>query len=142
MGALRHILGKKPLPPTVLPRRTSIPATEAGKGKRGTGSGWGISANEADDFVYRGMVTVVSSSNVHAMQYLLDDKVLIIQYLTPEKQPGPHYQYNNVTEQEAITFINAGSKGGTCWDLLRVRGSKTAHKKPFSPVGGFRAIPI
>ena len=122
--------GKKPLPPK------RLPPGQAGKGKQGTGSPWGLSAGDVEAFLFRRKVLTVSSSNVASAQFIAGQNKLIVQYLDDGK-PGQHYKYDGVTEQEALSFANAGSKGVWTWTVLRVRGSKTAHRKPFSLVGGF-----
>lgn len=118
--------GRKPAP-------KKLPAGQAGKGKAGTGSQWSISSNDVEVFLYRRKVLEVSSSNVESAQFLAGEDKLIVKYL----EDG-YYEYDGVTEQEALSFANAGSKGIWCWTVLRVRGSKTAHRKVFRKVAGFR----
>lgn len=69
----------------------------------------------------------VHSSNVAMMQWFKDTNQLMVEY-----HGGGTYLYDNVSETEAIAFLQAWSKGGAVWDYLRVRGSRTAHKKPYS----------
>ena len=107
----------------------------AGQGKAGTGSAWGISANDVDAFLFQGKVLEASSSNWLAYQYLINEKELIVQY----KGDG-HFAYSHVSEQEALSLVNAPSKGEWGWNNLRVRGSKTSHRKPFRQVTGFRKV--
>lgn len=121
-------------PPKKAPPK--LPAGQAGKGKMGTGSQWGLSNDDVEAFLFRRKVLPVSSSNVAATQFIAGQNKMIVQYLDDGK-PGQHYRYDGVTEQEALSFANAGSKGVWTWTVLRVRGSKTAHRKPFSLVGGF-----
>lgn len=112
-----------------------VAPSEAGKGKQGTGSQWGLSADEVNDFLFRGKVLSVSSSNLEAAQFLAGENKLIVKYLG-----DGHYEYDGVTEGEALAFANAPSKGVFVWDHLRVRGSKTAHRKAFKSVSGFRTV--
>lgn len=68
----------------------------------------------------------VHSSNLAAAQYHKEDQKLMIEFLS-----GSAYLYSGVTEQEAIEFAQAQSKGNFVWTSLRRRGSKTGHKKPY-----------
>mgnify|MGYP001615593602 FL=1 len=85
-----------------------------------------ISEDYASDFVYEGAVLFVHSTNVSASQYWINDKKMMVEY-----KNGSAYLYYNVSEQEAISFVRAMSKGGWGWTHLRVRGSKTRHRKPY-----------
>ena len=110
-----------------------LPAGQAGKGKMGTGSQWGLSNDDVEAFLFRRKVLPVSSSNVAAAQFIAGQNKMIIAY-----HDDGYYEYDGVTEQEAVEFANAPSKGIWCWNVLRVRGSKTAHRKPFKSVSGFK----
>ena len=77
-------------------------------------------------FVYDQQPLFVHSSNVAMLQYFGDSQKLMVEFLN-----GSSYLYDNVTENEAIQFYAAHSKGGAVWSLLRVRGSRTLHKKPY-----------
>jgi len=120
---IRDIVRRKPTPPTILP------------GNRGYAIGLGATADEVNrravgsdeikDFVYNGEILIVHSSNVSSAVYSLADKKLIIEY-----HSGDVWSYGNINEQEAIGFAQAQSKGGFIWQHIRVRGSKTQHKKP------------
>ena len=90
-----------------------------------------IESDEATAFVYDNELIFVHSSNVATLQYFLEDKKLIVGYLN-----GSSYVYSGVTEEEAIRFVKAFSKGAEVWDTLRVRGSRTAHKKPYMKLRG------
>ena len=116
-----------------LPSRR-VPANQAGQGKRGTGAR-GVSANEVEAFLHDGRVLPVSSSNWEACQYIAEEKLLIVKY----KDSPDQFGYEGVTEQEALSLANASSMGAWGWSVLRVRGSKTAHKKSFRKMAGFRA---
>jgi len=65
-----------------------------------------------------------SSSNIASASYDSVNKVLIIGF-----SGGGRYAYYNVTRHEATGFAHAPSKGKWFWTYIRVRGSKTAHKK-------------
>lgn len=84
-----------------------------------------VPADEAEDFIYGGQILHVNSSNLTAAQYHPETQQMMIEY-----HDGA-YLYSNVTPQEALQFVQAQSKGGFIWSVFRVRGSKTAHKKPF-----------
>lgn len=72
-----------------------------------------------------------NSSNVQEIWYDLPSQSMYIKY-----QNGGTYRYWTVTEGEARLFFIAASKGETVWDVFRVRGSKTAHKKSYAKVAG------
>lgn len=90
---------------------------------------------EAGNFVYNGAILYVHSSNVQAAQYEIETRRLIVSFLPKGKSPGGVYQYRDVTEDEAIGFANAHSKGSWVWDNLRVRGSKVDSKKDYNKIG-------
>lgn len=85
-----------------------------------------VPASFVEQFVYEGWTFYVHSTNVDYAQYDIDKQELTIGY----KGDGA-YVYSNVSEEEAISFATAFSKGSWAWDRLRVRGSKTAHRKPY-----------
>jgi hypothetical protein len=86
--------------------------------------------SEAANFVYNGEILFCHSSNVQAAQYDIDRRELIVSYLPSGKKPGAIWAYDDVSEDEAISFVNAHSKGSWTWDNLRVRGTVHQHKKP------------
>ncbi len=100
------------------------------EGDYGTPMGGGtpggvMSSDHLEGFVYNGDLIHVSSSNVTAVQYHIAVKMIMIQY-----KDGASWMYGNFSEQEAIAFAQAKSKMSFVWDNIKVRGSKTAHKKP------------
>lgn len=93
-----------------------------------------------EDFVYHQQPLFVHSSNVVMCQFWLDEQKMLVEYGV--KGPKRSYLYSNVSEAEATGFAQADSKGAWCWTHLRVRGSKTAHRKPYVEVGvGWRPAP-
>ena len=88
-----------------------------------------LSVEEVDDFVNGGQPLFVHSSNVVSAQYYPIERKMLIQF------KDGRYMYSNVSEQEALNFAQAQSKGAFVWDTFRVRGSKTAHRKPYAKVG-------
>lgn len=120
------------------PKKPEIPSTG---GHRGIATGKGtaptkiptnratIPSSEVSDFVEGGQPLFVNSSNVAMAQFYPEENKMMIEYLS-----GGAYLYDNVTRGEAISFAQAQSKGIWVWDFLRVRGSKIAHKKPFSKI--------
>jgi hypothetical protein len=88
-----------------------------------------LTGNEVEDFVFGGVAILVHSSNVSQLQYDYKKNVLTVAF-----KNGSVYEYDNVTPPEAVRFIQATSKGGSVWDLLRVRGSRTGHQKPFRKI--------
>ena len=139
MGILSNLLGKlrgRPKAPKVKP--------SVGEGHRGIAAGslkepdisaeniekWKILPGETGNgFVYQAEPFFVHSSNVSMLQFWIDEKKLMVEF-----HGGKAYIYDNVSEQEAIGFWQAFSKGGEVWNTLRVRGSRTAHRKPFRRV--------
>lgn len=118
-----YLLGKQP----TQRRRNPLAA-----GMRGTGAG-AITEDEATGFVYDGDIFFVASSNVVTAQYFLDEKKMTVEYLRRGK-PNAVYIYGNVTEQDAISFVQAGSKGKFIWDFFRVRGTVYGHRKPYQKI--------
>lgn len=88
-----------------------------------------LQPSETEEFVYKERILYVHSSNVNSAQYFIDQQKLILTF-----HNGGIYEYGSVSEQEAINFAQALSKGRWSWDNLRVRGSRTAHKKPYRRV--------
>lgn len=85
-----------------------------------------LSPDMAGGFVYDAEPLFVHSTNVAMCQYYLESRQMMVEFLN-----GSAYLYDNVSEQEAIDFAKFPSKGAWVWTNLRVRGSKTAHRKPF-----------
>jgi len=137
-GALGGAFGRgRQRPATQLPRRQrvlghrGIAARDLRPGKQDLSAEnvarWQLlSGDEVERFVYDQAPLVVHSSNVRLVQYFLDAQQLMVEF-----RRGAAYLYSNVTEQEALALAQAPSKGGFVWDYLRVRGSRTAHQKPY-----------
>lgn len=77
-------------------------------------------------FIYGELVDVVSS-NVMAIQFDNANNLLYIVF-----KSGAWYVYYGVTASEAESLFFAGSKGGWCWDNLRIRGTVFGHKKKYA----------
>ena len=88
-----------------------------------------LGSAQAMGFVYDQEPLFVHSSNVAMGQYFLPDKKLMLEFLD-----GSAYTYDNVTEDEAIEFVQYASKGGFVWDRLRIRGTKKGHQKPYRKI--------
>lgn len=77
-----------------------------------------------------------ASSNVYAVVYDRRGDELYIQYLGGKGRkrsgPGRWYAYRNVSRSEALEIYGAISKGIWIWDALRVRGTQTGAKKPYT----------
>jgi len=80
-------------------------------------------------FVYDGALINVHSSNVSHAQYLIAEGKMIVGF-----KNGSEYEYGNISEEEAMIFAQAASKGVFVWDFLRVRGTKRGHRKPYRRV--------
>ena len=89
-----------------------------------------VPASEVEDFLAGGYPLIVNSTNVSNVTYFPQEGKLLVQFLN-----GGKYMYSSISEQEALSFANAQSKGGWVWSYLRVRGSRTAHRKPFTKIG-------
>ncbi len=152
MGFLDRLLGRqKPAPPKIVPRRN------IGQGHRGIAAGdlkrrheqaeryletrdpsdrpwtedeisrWEmLPAEEVHSFIYEDKALVVHSTNVKQARYYPHRQKMMIEY-----HNGSAYLYDGVSVDEAISFANAQSKGGWVWDHLRIRGSRTGHKKSY-----------
>ena len=146
MAKLATILGRL-LGRSGTPQAPKLPREAFGGGHRGIAAGslkpgqqdlskenvaqWRmLSTEELKGFIYEGATLHVHSTNVGWGQYNHAKKELTIHY----KGDGT-YVYSNVSEEEALQFAKAPSKGGFCWDVLRVRGSKTAHRKAYRKIG-------
>jgi hypothetical protein len=133
------LMGRKPKPPRLSPSEMAgghrgIAARDLRPGKQDFSeenvSKWEqLTGNEVEDFVFGGVAILVHSSNVSQLQYDYKKNVLTVAF-----KNGSVYEYDNVTPPEAVRFIQATSKGGSVWDLLRVRGSRTGHQKPFRKI--------
>lgn len=104
----------------------SRPARKLPPAHGGTGGGY-LSEEYTADFL-EGQVMFVHSSNVVSAQYFADMQQMVVAF------GDGTYMYYGVSEYEAETFATATSKGRWVWDVLRVRGSATAHKKPYKRV--------
>lgn len=85
-----------------------------------------VTGEEAAEFLRGETVLFVHSSNVESLAYKPGEQKLLVSYLS-----GGTYEYSNISTQEAQQFLTSGSKGRAVWDFLRVRGSRTAHRKPY-----------
>lgn len=100
-----------------------------------TGVGPSLESVTVDSFLDGHFFSRFSSSNVWALQYDRTHNSLFIQYMAGSGRkkhgPGIWFQYLNVSLAEAKLIYNAASKGVFIWQNIRVKGSQTAHKKPF-----------
>ncbi len=90
-----------------------------------------LSGDVVEDFVENEQILFTHSSNVASAQYFGTVQKMMVEF-----HNGGSYLYSNVTSEEALEFAKAMSKGGFIWDAFRVRGSKTAHKKPYIKLKG------
>lgn len=97
-----------------------------------------------DDPVITGRMMDVRSSNVHSIGYEFNfnapaKSLLLVRYLQKGKTkgtkgqtvPGPLYAYDDCSIDLFRALVRAGSKGKWVWDELRIRGSRTAHRKRY-----------
>ena len=90
-----------------------------------------VPADEVDAFLHGGYPLFVHSTNVAMAQYFPETNQLMVEYLGKKNKGGGAYLYDSVSPAEAESFARAQSKGSWIWSHLRVRGSATAHRKPF-----------
>lgn len=90
-----------------------------------------LTGETVQDFVENEEILHVHSSNVAAAQFFPKEQKIMIQFLS-----GAAYLYSNFSSAEALEFATAASKGGFCWDRIRVRGSRTATQKPYVKLSG------
>lgn len=88
-----------------------------------------IPASEVEDFLYNHQPLFVNSSNVAMCQYFPESNQMLVEFLS-----GGTYLYDNTTPQDALRMANAQSKGSEIWSTYRVRGSATAHRKPYKKI--------
>ncbi len=122
MGIIRKIFGDSKI--SRRPSRThilTVPRAELPTGER-THKFTPFSYEDVEDFLNGTMVQVLSS-NVDKAQYDSEKETLFIWYLD-----GALWAYDPYTIQEAAGFIRAPSKGGWCWDYIRVKGVGNEHK--------------
>jgi hypothetical protein len=84
------------------------------------------SSDPSTQFIREGKWFHVNSSNVLRIMYDREEEKLWVHY-----KSGAPYWYYPVQEVDALDMFIAGSKGIWVWDNLRVRGSRTAHKKAY-----------
>lgn len=124
---ISKIRGTPPKAPTLAPGHRGI---ALGHGSKPTDLNRRVIASgEVAEFVYEGQPLFVNSSNVAMAQYHKDASKMMVEFLD-----GSAYLYSNISEAEAISFAQAQSKGIWVWSTLRVRGSKTAHRKPYQKI--------
>lgn len=93
-------------------------------------------SKDVEGFIYDGDLIYVNSSNVLAAQYHPEVNKMMVEFHGGKSSGYSAYLYSNVSIDEAISFAQAQSKGAWVWDHLRVRGSRTAHKKPYTKISG------
>lgn len=132
------------------PEKPQVPESELAGGHRGVAQGsraepdlsaanvekWEqTTQDEVSNFVNRGEIMYVHSSNLEWIQYKIENQQLYIKFKQKGRGRGHTlYEYDGVTPQEAIMFAKESSKGGKVWDLLRVRGSATGARKFYRPL--------
>lgn len=89
-----------------------------------------LGTEEATAFVNGEKEIHVRSSNVVSAQYYPESQQMFIAFKTGQ------YIYDNVSIQDAISFVQALSKGSEIWNTYRVRGSRTATRKPYKKISG------
>jgi len=93
----------------------------------------------ADDPIITGEMIHVTSSNVHSIGFIWNERqpeagILKVRYLDTDasgkksSRGGPTYQYYDVHPRVFIEFQKASSKGKFVWDRLRVRGTVSGHQ--------------
>lgn len=85
-----------------------------------------LTEGDVEGFLYNNELLVVNSSNVNAAQYYPEEQKMMVEF-----RNGSAYLYSNVSLDEARLFVREKSKGSFIWNQFRVRGSRTAHQKPY-----------
>lgn len=85
-----------------------------------------LTEDEVESFVYDNELVFVHSTNVAAAQYFFEDKKLMLEF-----NDGSAYLYSNISEEDAIYFMKAQSKGRFVWDILGHPNSPTGVKKSY-----------
>lgn len=124
--------GKKPTPPGlkitghrgVAARLIANPNLTSYQQRMSQGMSQTISSDELEDFLAGGNPIFVHSSNVLAAQFYPDAGKMQVEFLN-----GSAYLVDPISAQEAMDFALSQSKGAWYWTNVRVRGSKTSHRK-------------
>ncbi len=74
---------------------------------------------------------MADSSNVRYIKYIPEMQELEVGYKASGRRGDSAYRYASVTVEEAALAFIATSKGGYVWDVLRQRGTRYGHKKPY-----------
>jgi hypothetical protein len=96
-----------------------------------------ISVEDVQEFLEGKRDILVDSTNVYSIGYRPETEQLHVgfQSKTPDGKPsgqlGSMYEYDQISPEEAKSFLQVNSKGGWVWDELRIRGTKTGHKKAY-----------
>lgn len=83
-----------------------------------------FTGNEVEDFVYGGKLVKVHSSNMAFAKYDHEKEEMIAGF-----KNGGIYSVTPITPKEAVSFMQASSKGSWWWDRIRIRGTKNGHRK-------------
>jgi hypothetical protein len=104
-----------------------------------------------DDPILTGKSVPVQSSNVQSVSFELNQNrpersQLRVQYWQQDpnsgtKQPGPVYGYSPVSPQLFRRLLRSGSSGSWVWDNLRVRGTVSGHRVPYTLLAARGHIP-
>ncbi len=138
LARIRSIIGAKPkVPPkprsigmghrgiaagNIKERHRKIEAGEQPYTAEEVGKWQTLPESEVEAFL-EGEYTTVHSSNVLAAQYHAQDRKMMVEF-----HGGQAYMVSPISEQEAIEFMRAPSKGGYYWSNIRVRGPGNARK--------------
>lgn len=150
---IRSALRLRPVPPKLTPEQLTkqrIQSLGGVAGDRGIAAGsltpgkqdfsaenvakWRKLSDEVGiGFVFESQPFFVHSSNLVMAQYFQKENKMSIEF-----KNGAVYLYNGISEQEAISFYIAMSKGGWTWDNIRVRGKGNfwKTKKSFVKIKG------
>jgi hypothetical protein len=90
-----------------------------------------LDPGDVSAFIEGEMAIMVDSSNVYSIKYLPKEQQLEVVFKDNNGVPSSGYRIFSISREEASSFAVAGSKGSWYWDFVRVRGSATAHQKPY-----------
>lgn len=88
-----------------------------------------LGVDEVEGFLHNGEMLFVHSSNVAAAQYYPEEQKMMIEFLD-----GGKYLYSNISEQEALTFAQAPSKGRWCHTTLGHPNTSVGVRKPYTRI--------
>lgn len=82
--------------------------------------------SETERFILGNYKLPVNSSNVAWFEYFPETAQMHVGFLG-----GATYEYDNITQADAMKAVNSSSKGSFIWSVFRIRGTKRGSRKPY-----------